>query len=90
MPGRESPPRPAGQHPASEPTSGRACSKVACTADAVATLTYDYADAMAVLGPLSLRHEPHSYDLCARHAERLSAPQGWQVVRHVMMDQLGA
>jgi len=47
----------------------------------VATLTYDYADAMAVLGPLAYRSEPHSYDLCARHAERLSAPQGWQVVR---------
>ena len=62
----------------------RLCSKVACGEDAVATLTYDYADAMAVLGPLSYRTEPHSYDLCARHAERLSAPEGWQVVRHVV------
>ncbi|MEO6117229.1 MAG: DUF3499 family protein [Pseudolysinimonas sp.] len=69
---------------------GRLCSKVACRTDAVSTLTYDYADAMAVLGPLSMRHEPHSYDLCARHAESLSVPQGWQVVRHVVMDQLGA
>ena len=68
----------------------RLCSKVACGNEAVATLTYDYADAMAVLGPLSIRHEPHSYDLCERHAEKLSAPQGWQVVRHVVMDQLGA
>ncbi len=50
----------------------------------MATLTYDYADAMAVLGPLSYRSEPHSYDLCPRHAERLSAPAGWQVVRHVV------
>ena len=62
----------------------RLCSKVACGADAVATLTYDYADAMAVLGPLSYRIEPHSYDLCTRHAEGLSAPEGWQVVRHVV------
>ncbi|GMA27984.1 DUF3499 family protein [Arenivirga flava] len=61
---------------------GRPCSRVACTADAVATLTYVYADSMAVLGPLSRRAEPHSYDLCAQHAERLSAPQGWRVVRH--------
>ncbi len=61
---------------------GRPCSRVACTADAVATLTYVYADSMAVLGPLSRRAEPHSYDLCAKHAERLSAPQGWRVVRH--------
>ena len=65
--------------------TARLCSKVACGADAVATLTYDYADAMAVLGPLSYRPEPHSYDLCPRHAERLSAPQGWQVVRHVVV-----
>jgi len=69
--------------------TGRRCSKVACGDEAVATLTYDYADALAVLGPLSIRHEPHSYDLCARHAERLSAPQGWQVVRHSVLGQLG-
>jgi hypothetical protein len=37
---------------------------------------------MAVLGPLSLSSEPHTYDLCAIHAERLSAPKGWQIVRH--------
>lgn len=63
----------------------RPCSKVACTAEAVATLTYVYADSMAVLGPLSRLAEPHSYDLCPKHAERLSAPQGWQVVRHVSL-----
>jgi hypothetical protein len=67
---------------------GRRCSRVACAEEAVATLTYDYADALAVLGPLSVRHEPHSYDLCARHAERLSAPQGWQVVRHSVLGEL--
>ena len=66
-------------------TSGRPCSKVACNEDAVGTLTYVYADSMAVLGPLSTKAEPHSYDLCERHAERLSAPQGWQVVRHVVL-----
>jgi hypothetical protein len=67
---------------------GRPCSKVACGEDAVATLTYDYADAMAVLGPLSYRPEPHSYDLCPRHSERLSVPLGWQVVRHVVVEEL--
>jgi len=63
--------------------SGRPCSKVACNNDAVSTLTYDYADSMAVLGPLSQKAEPHSYDLCDRHADRLSVPQGWQVIRHM-------
>lgn len=65
--------------------NGRPCSKVTCQDEAVATLTYDYADSMAVVGPLSMTVEPHGYDLCARHAERLSAPQGWQVVRHVVL-----
>ena len=67
------------------PMSERPCSKVACNAPAVATLTYVYADSMAVLGPLSRTFEPHSYDLCEKHAERLSAPQGWQVIRHVVL-----
>jgi len=65
--------------------TGRPCSKVACNNDAIHTLTYVYADSMAVLGPLSYKAEPHSYDLCERHAERLSVPQGWQVVRHVVV-----
>lgn len=47
----------------------------------MATLTYVYADSVAVLGPLATYAEPHAYDLCAHHAERLSAPQGWSVVR---------
>lgn len=64
---------------------GRPCSKVACVADAVTTFTYVYADSMAVLGPLSMKAEPHTYDLCERHSERLSAPQGWQIIRHVVL-----
>lgn len=47
----------------------------------MATLTYVYADSTAVLGPLATYAEPHSYDLCAEHAERLTAPRGWEVVR---------
>ncbi|TQL48607.1 uncharacterized protein DUF3499 [Homoserinimonas aerilata] len=65
--------------------NGRPCSKVACARDAISTLTYDYADSMAVLGPLSQKAEPHAYDLCAVHSERLSVPQGWQVIRHVAL-----
>jgi len=68
---------------------GRPCSKVACSRDAVATLTYDYADSMVVLGPLATTAEPHSYDLCAIHAERLSAPQGWQIVKHAVFGEIG-
>lgn len=40
-----------------------------------------YADQTAVLGPLATFAEPHAYDLCAQHSERLSAPRGWEVIR---------
>ena len=44
-------------------------------------MTYAYADSTAVLGPLAAAAEPHSYDLCVVHAERLTAPRGWEVIR---------
>ncbi|MGA5701559.1 DUF3499 domain-containing protein [Peterkaempfera bronchialis] len=59
----------------------RRCSRTACGRPAVATLTYVYADSTAVLGPLATYAEPHCYDLCAEHSERLTAPRGWDVVR---------
>ncbi|WP_460748503.1 DUF3499 domain-containing protein [Myceligenerans cantabricum] len=63
--------------------SVRQCSRSACTSAAVATLTYVYADSTAVLGPLAHLAEPHSYDLCSEHADGLTAPRGWEVVRLV-------
>ncbi|WP_298329670.1 DUF3499 domain-containing protein [Haloactinopolyspora sp.] len=59
----------------------RRCSRSACPRTAEATLTYVYADSTAVLGPLATYAEPHSYDLCAEHSERLVAPRGWEVIR---------
>lgn len=44
-------------------------------------MTYVYLDSMAVLGPLATQAEPHGYDLCAQHADRLSVPRGWDVIR---------
>jgi hypothetical protein len=40
-----------------------------------------YGDQTAVLGPLATFAEPHAYDLCEEHSERLSAPRGWEVLR---------
>lgn len=60
----------------------RVCSKVGCAREAVSTLTYDYADQMAAIGPLGAAGDPHAHDLCASHTERLSVPRGWVVVRH--------
>jgi hypothetical protein len=61
----------------------RRCSRTACDRPAVTTLTYVYADQTAVLGPLATYAEPHAYDLCDKHSERLSAPRGWEVLRLV-------
>jgi uncharacterized protein DUF3499 len=59
----------------------RRCSRTACGKPAVATLTYVYADSTAVLGPLATYAEPHCYDLCVTHSQRLTAPRGWEVLR---------
>ena len=48
-----------------------------------------YADQTAVVGPLATYAEPHAYDLCDAHSERLSAPRGWEVLRLAPVDQQG-
>jgi hypothetical protein len=45
-------------------------------------LTYVYGDSTAVVGPLAAFAEPHTYDLCEPHARSLTAPRGWELVRH--------
>jgi hypothetical protein len=67
----------------------RSCSKVGCSTLSQWTLTYVYGDQEAVIGPLSLRTEPHSYDLCPDHADRLTAPVGWRVVRYRPYPEVG-
>ncbi|MGI4896196.1 MAG: DUF3499 domain-containing protein [Janthinobacterium lividum] len=75
------PSRPGSEHPGGRGAPERRCSRTACGRTAVATLTYVYSDSTAVLGPLATYAEPHCYDLCAEHADRLTAPRGWEVVR---------
>jgi len=43
----------------------------------------------AVVGPLATYAEPHAYDLCDAHSERLSAPRGWEVLRLAPADEQG-
>ena len=62
-------------------TLSRQCSRAACARPAAGTLTYVYSDSTVVLGPLATYAEPHAYDLCDEHAQRLTAPRGWDVVR---------
>jgi hypothetical protein len=62
--------------------SARRCTKSGCVESAAKTLIYIYADSTAVLGPLSTYSEPHSFDFCHEHSERLTVPRGWTVIRH--------
>jgi len=61
--------------------NSRCCSRTACKQPPVYTLTYVYKDSTAVLGPLAVSVDPHSWDLCEMHAARLVVPRGWDVVR---------
>ncbi|GAA4399759.1 DUF3499 domain-containing protein [Tsukamurella soli] len=49
----------------------------------MATLTFDYGESIAVLGPLATSSEPHSWDLCEFHANRTTAPRGWEMLRNI-------
>ena len=42
---------------------------------------------MVVVGPLSPAVDPSAYDLCPTHSDRMSAPQGWDVVRLPELDR---
>jgi uncharacterized protein DUF3499 len=65
----------------------RRCSRAGCPNPATSTLTYAYRDSTAVLGPLANQVEPHCYDLCQAHAQTLSAPRGWEVIRLVVEEE---
>ncbi|MDY3127504.1 MAG: DUF3499 domain-containing protein [Corynebacterium sp.] len=67
-------------------TEIRRCSRPGCNRPAVATLTYAYSEQTAVVGPLAEEHDPHSWDLCSEHADRITAPQGWELVRVDQVD----
>ena len=65
------------------------CSRPGCQAAPAATLTYDYAGRVATVDHLAPPH-PMQYDLCEGHAERLSVPNGWDLVdRRVVAPVIG-
>jgi Protein of unknown function (DUF3499) len=57
----------------------RQCSRPTCAEPAASTLTYQYAKGIAWLDELSTDRDPHGYDLCERHANRVSVPHGWRL-----------
>lgn len=58
----------------------RQCSRTDCSESATATLTYRYGQSQVWIDELSAERDPHAYDLCNRHADRLTAPQGWMLL----------
>lgn len=59
----------------------RGCSRASCRKPALRTLTYVYAESTAILGTLATFAEPHAYDLCLEHSEKLTLPNGWTVIK---------
>lgn len=65
----------------------RQCSRTGCSDVAAVTLSYHYGQSQVWIDYLFPEREPHMYDMCLRHAERLSVPLGWHLddrrgVRH--------
>ncbi|MGD9606252.1 MAG: DUF3499 family protein [Leucobacter sp.] len=65
-----------------ERLSARLCSRVGCGAPAVSTLTADYEGRVMAVGPLSPLKQPPALDLCSRHRDTLSPPDGWVLLSH--------
>lgn len=57
----------------------RTCGKQLCSDPAEATVVLRYGDRLVVVGNLLSDRDPNLLDLCMRHADRLSAPVGWEV-----------
>jgi hypothetical protein len=57
----------------------RLCARPGCSEPATATLSYDYHGQAVWLDTLAYEPHPSAHDLCTRHADRLSAPRGWDL-----------
>jgi Protein of unknown function (DUF3499) len=55
----------------------RRCARPTCSERAAVTLSYDYAGRSVWLNDLVIEDDPANHDLCGRHADRVTAPQGW-------------
>jgi hypothetical protein len=59
--------------------ASRQCSRTGCSDAAAVTLTYDYRQSQVWIDRLVPERNPHDYDMCDGHAERLSVPRGWHL-----------
>jgi hypothetical protein len=52
---------------------------VGCAEPASTTLAFEYSRGVAWLRDLDRERDPHCYDLCEQHANRVSVPSGWSL-----------
>jgi hypothetical protein len=57
----------------------RKCSRTACAEKPTITLSFQYNRAVVWIDDLLAEEDPHCYDLCAKHGERVTAPSGWHL-----------
>lgn len=59
--------------------ASRQCARSGCSDAAAITLTYDYRQSQVWIDRLAPERDPHHYDMCDRHADRMSVPRGWHL-----------
>lgn len=57
----------------------RHCSRSTCSEVSTITLTYQYSRALVWIDDLAYERDPHAYDLCERHGQRMTVPTGWRL-----------
>ncbi|CAM8635814.1 MAG: DUF3499 family protein [Actinobacteria bacterium] len=58
----------------------RSCARPGCSSPATATFEYNYGDQMVLLDVLADEAHPANYDVCRRHADSMTVPNGWTLV----------
>lgn len=57
----------------------RACAKIRCSQEPVATVALSYTERDVVIVDLLPERDPNLLDLCREHVERMTPPVGWTV-----------
>jgi hypothetical protein len=57
----------------------RACAKIRCGHEPVATVSLSYTERDVVIVDLSPERDPNLLDLCREHVDRMTPPVGWKV-----------
>ncbi|HTG46378.1 MAG TPA: DUF3499 family protein [Actinomycetota bacterium] len=55
----------------------RACAKMRCGQEPIATISLGYAERRVVVADLLPERDPNLLDLCREHVERMTPPIGW-------------